>query len=433
MSLQQQPDERPSPSPRGRDAVVEALIVAATGLFAERGVQGASVRDVAAAAGVNHALVFRHFGSKERLVRAVLDRMLDDLIESFRDTGVEPAALASFGEGIALRESLWKLLMRAVLDGEIDFLTERSFPEIEGVVEAVERARSAGLVNRSVDPRVLLLVTLSGGVGWILLDPILTSSLGVPGGTPARRRELARASYGELLGSLPAGAVSLTAAEEEFARLERPPLDPPPPAPAPSSDREGPPRGREEVSAALVDAAMQLFAERGVAAVSVREVAARAGVNHALVFRHFGSKDGLAEAVWERVGEVLGSFVVGGVRYSQVIDLTEALAESETIWRLVARSLLDGAFDSVGRRRYRFIEEMVWAIRSGQEAGLLESRTHPRLLVAMIIAVGLGWLIFHPVLRPLLGMPMGDGPEMRTELREAVVTLLGWKGDPAGA
>ena len=40
---------------------------AATRLFAERGYAGASVRDIASAAGVDPALVIRYFGSKEQL------------------------------------------------------------------------------------------------------------------------------------------------------------------------------------------------------------------------------------------------------------------------------------------------------------------------------------------------------------------------------
>lgn len=55
--------------PRRRDAAATrtALLVAARLLMAERGVEGTSTRDVAAAAGVNQALVYRYFGSKEKL------------------------------------------------------------------------------------------------------------------------------------------------------------------------------------------------------------------------------------------------------------------------------------------------------------------------------------------------------------------------------
>jgi AcrR family transcriptional regulator len=55
--------------PRRRDAAATraALLVAARALMAEHGVEGTSTREVAAAAGVNQALVYRYFGSKEKL------------------------------------------------------------------------------------------------------------------------------------------------------------------------------------------------------------------------------------------------------------------------------------------------------------------------------------------------------------------------------
>lgn len=59
--------ERPS---RRRDAVAtrRALLAAARRQIAEHGFAGTTTRDVAAAAGVNQALVYRYFGSKEKLL-----------------------------------------------------------------------------------------------------------------------------------------------------------------------------------------------------------------------------------------------------------------------------------------------------------------------------------------------------------------------------
>ena len=54
-------------------------------------------------------------------------------------------------------------------------------------------------------------------------------------------------------------------------------------------------------AAALIrDAAMRLFAERGAAGVTVRQIAAAAGVSAGLVMHHYGSKKGLQDAVDRR-------------------------------------------------------------------------------------------------------------------------------------
>ena len=86
-----------------------------------------------------------------------------------------------------------------------------------------------------------------------------------------------------------------------------PAVEPEPPAPAPlpepaaetrrrrRADR-GPGRRelrRQETRARIVDAAAELFAERGFDAVSVLEIAKRAGVVEKTVFNHFPVKEGL--------------------------------------------------------------------------------------------------------------------------------------------
>jgi AcrR family transcriptional regulator len=61
--------EQTTPPRRRRDAAAtqEALLQAARTLMNERGIDGTSTRDVAQAAGVNQGLVYRYFGSKEKL------------------------------------------------------------------------------------------------------------------------------------------------------------------------------------------------------------------------------------------------------------------------------------------------------------------------------------------------------------------------------
>lgn len=55
-------------------ATRERIMTVAERLFAERGIDAVSIRDVTAAAGANNAAVHYHFGSKLQLIRAILER-----------------------------------------------------------------------------------------------------------------------------------------------------------------------------------------------------------------------------------------------------------------------------------------------------------------------------------------------------------------------
>jgi len=55
----------------------------------------------------------------------------------------------------------------------------------------------------------------------------------------------------------------------------------------------GRPRGNPPTKARIADAAKELFLEQGYRGTTVRAVAARAGVDQALISYHFGSKQGL--------------------------------------------------------------------------------------------------------------------------------------------
>ncbi len=74
------------------------------------------------------------------------------------------------------------------------------------------------------------------------------------------------------------------------------------------SARRGRPRATEggvKARGRLLDAAEQLFAERGFYGVTTRQVAADAAADDALIYYHFESKWGLFNAVFERRARVL--------------------------------------------------------------------------------------------------------------------------------
>lgn len=79
--------------------------------------------------------------------------------------------------------------------------------------------------------------------------------------------------------------------------------------------RTPPPKERADAArnrAAVLEAAARLFAERGVGAISMDQVAAAAGVGKGTLFRRFGDKSGLAAALLDARERVLQEAILQG-------------------------------------------------------------------------------------------------------------------------
>ncbi len=109
-------------APRGDSTVTRQVILAAArDLFATRGVHNVSVRQIAAAAGVNHALVHRYFGTKSDMVAEILENEARAMSSMARPEADTVTSLAALGEIFmyTLTEGRTSLLLmlRAEIDG----------------------------------------------------------------------------------------------------------------------------------------------------------------------------------------------------------------------------------------------------------------------------------------------------------------------------
>lgn len=105
------------------------ILVAAQEVFAAKGFEGASTREIAAKAEVNISSLHYHWESKETLYLAIFERIFQQLIELLRDEIVMPAT-AEDARGVIERAmgitfdfyidnpTIPKLLMRRVMEGE---------------------------------------------------------------------------------------------------------------------------------------------------------------------------------------------------------------------------------------------------------------------------------------------------------------------------
>lgn len=92
----------------------------------------------------------------------------------------------------------------------------------------------------------------------------------------------------------------------------------------PASARPGYGEGR----AALLDAAIRVVAGRGLRGLTIRSVAAEAGVTHGLVRHHFGSRDALVEATLVRSVELAIESSRLEPASGRIADLASGLGET---------------------------------------------------------------------------------------------------------
>jgi|GEM_PF-187471 len=108
--------EPPAPGRRGRPVSIrtrESILDAAERLFASHGYNGVSIRDITKHANVRKSLAAHHFGSKEDLFQAVLNRRALDYTQDLRAS--LDHTLTSCGNGPASVEDLLRALATPIL------------------------------------------------------------------------------------------------------------------------------------------------------------------------------------------------------------------------------------------------------------------------------------------------------------------------------
>jgi AcrR family transcriptional regulator len=131
------------------DDTATRLVLAAEGLFAGGGEESTSLRAITRAARSNAAAVHYHFGGRDELLRAVLERHLAPL-EAQRFAQLD-AAVAEHGRPVPVGE-----LIAAVVTPDLELL-ERLRADRVGVAQLLGRAATlpgsavAGLLGRQFD------------------------------------------------------------------------------------------------------------------------------------------------------------------------------------------------------------------------------------------------------------------------------------------
>jgi AcrR family transcriptional regulator len=174
------------------------------------------------------------------------------------------------------------------------------------------------------------------------------------------------------------------------------------------------------MEAALLDAALELLEREGPEALSVRRIAAAAGVAPMGVYNHFSSKAGIIEALFvegfQRLGEAM-------VTLNDISDPEEALLEGgrryralalahPMVYRLMFLQAVSGfePSDEAKVLAARAFGGLVAVVDRGMRAGVIEPGD-PEMTAQMIWSSIHGWVALE-----LCGIGFVDDPDTGADL-----------------
>ncbi len=159
----------------------------------------------------------------------------------------------------------------------------------------------------------------------------------------------------------------------------------------------------------IVDAATELFALQGFQGTTTRQIAERAGINEAIIFRHFATKENLYWAILEDKSRVAGAvqrleqrLQSGGSDREVLAGIADRMLRRDTT---MTRLLLFSALEN-HRLSHRFFRAHVStyydALASYFRQGITEGRFRP--CDPLLAARGfLGMVFYHFIIQELFG------------------------------
>lgn len=172
----------------------------------------------------------------------------------------------------------------------------------------------------------------------------------------------------------------------------------------------------------ILEAALDLFVEQGIDATTTRQIAKRAGVAEGAFYRHYPSKEALAEALYRENLEDLAALLFLEVRQERsmkqnIHGLVRIILHKYEEEPVLSRYILYAQYrESLHLpKETRFPSEAFeLALRYGRKRGELKS-DNITLLTAMI---------FGAVVRTTLFRTHGELPDLRTLCEEVAVRCL---------
>ncbi len=181
------------------NSTADSLLDVGQRLFAERGYEASSVRDITGSAGSNLGAVTYHFGSKEALYQAVLERALVPLRETVQAAAHETGPALDRIEGVLRamfaylgdHPELPRLIVQQLAAGTVlPPIIAKTMQGNIGVMTGLIREGQRDGTIREGDPQLLALSFGGQPIFLALIGHALKQAVGVDPTDPAARQAL---------------------------------------------------------------------------------------------------------------------------------------------------------------------------------------------------------------------------------------------------
>ena len=315
-------------------ATRQKLVAAASKLIVEKGINSVSVVAVAKAAGITRPGAYYHFKTRDALLEAVRNDTDHQLVRTVAGSKEDKYLYSQAAEFAAEdQDTIYLRIQRMLEQGADDVI-------ISSRRRGITRAAREGLVKPGVEPDIAAIITST---------TLISSFLAVSEFKQKTRRHKQAKLFGKTNYQLVFDGALLPEKLQHWPELPRySPArhDTAKPETAKNTEiQDGRKAKSLETRELLMKTAMLLMAEVGEQAVSVSEVARRAGVTRPGAYYHFKKKEDLIAAVEEKLDkELIYTLDRSFAKRESFEDASDLSAEDLSLLKIrIQQMLRDGA------------------------------------------------------------------------------------------
>ena len=332
-NIESTPETENGWSARSR-ATRQKLIAAASKLIVEKGINSVSVVAVAKAAGITRPGAYYHFKTRDALLEAVRNDTDHQLVRTVAGSKEDKYLYSQAAEFAAEdQDTIYLRIQRMLEQGADDVI-------ISSRRRGLTRAAREGLVKPGVEADIAAIITST---------TLISSFLAVSEFKQKSRRHKQARLFGKTNYQLVFDGALLPEKLQHWPKLPRySPAGHDTAKPETAKDtaiQDGRKAKSLETRELLMKTAMLLMAEVGEQAVSVSEVARRAGVTRPGAYYHFKKKEDLIAAVEEKLDkELIYTLDRSFAKRESFEDASDLSAEDLSLLKIrIQQMLRDGA------------------------------------------------------------------------------------------